>query len=133
MSVQDPVDPVLVHTHVDGPGFCAWLFEVEPDLAHNRVLMLGAATTRRVLERQDGTPCTSEYADRICCLFARHIDEIPVGLWMTPRWPNPTMDRVLDLLGKGFRPAEVARMVGVAHSTVSRYKQRSRDMEHGNA
>lgn len=118
------------HRHLDGRKFVKWLYEVRPDIENRVNTVLGATICRRLYGYGKGTnPDAYDVPDRICVKLGLHLDDIPDDIWLlkSSRGRKPMVweqRRAKELLGEGFYPAEVARLLNVAPSSVHRWVDR---------
>ena len=112
-------------THVDGPGFTAWVLSRRPDLDGNKEVFMGKAMIRRFHEAEgEGRPMTVDMADRVCCRLDLHLGEVPDHLWRvidySTKKTEPTGEKVRELLDAGESIRQIAKRYGVHTGTVRR-------------
>lgn len=131
--------------YCSGPKLMAWLKEVEPGLWADRneggtgavKSTLGDSWNRRFYDWNRGSQASVYTVDRLMVSLGRHLLEIPEDVWEYENAKKPSVRRMdreraraLDMLSEGYLPTEVAKEIGVATRSVTRWAQKARVAEH---
>ena len=121
---------------LDGPGLVKWIVERQPD-DFRYTMALPERISRRWTDWKRGKSASVYAADEALIHLGHHLSELPDELYR--RHPNATMDpsrrrkitdkqrmEVATLLGRGFRPFEVAAKTGISDRTVRKIRDAMR-------
>lgn len=116
--------------HLDGKGFAAWIQEQVGDPDFGMTAALGESLFRRFSEWRRGGTVTLDVADKVCVRLGYHIDiDVPEHLWCDPPQKGKPVRmsweraRAMEMLGEGYFPAEVGRMLGVSSRQIRSWRE----------